>query len=290
MSQSGNKETDAIFRQLKNYYTHSVINEKPAEYLLSHSHFKQRRTLKVKTDSLHQHLNEAIEQYPLLLTRETFYIQDISLNLDTDYNTIVYQICGSILKTKENTSQVMARYFHYMKVEYGFIQQIGKCIGISQRCPYVLGELLFSPEKGTVKKNSSWIAFHNVTYVEMLSDTEVCLKIREFHEMILPLSSKRMTEMRRKTTHLYYTIKMIALDIQETFAPPVINEPYEELNIIKKELAANLIGHQPVSLTSLFEHISIHRASDILHTILGEGNPYLDEINQVFPFSNVFKD
>lgn len=290
MSQSGNRETDAIYEQLKNHYTHSIINEKPVDYLVSPSHFNHRRTLKIKPDRLQQDLNEAIEQYPLLLTRETFYIQDISLNLETDYNTIVYQICGSILKTKENTTQVMTRYFRHMKVDYSFIQQIGKCIGISQRCPYVLGELLFSPERGTIKKNSSWIAFHNVTYIHILSGTEVCLKIRHFHEMILPLSSKRITEMTRKSTHLYYTMKMIALDIQETFAPAISNEPYEELNIIKKELAANLIGHQPVTLTSLFEHISIHRASDILRTILGEGNPYLDEINQVFPFINIFRD
>ncbi|MCC5890157.1 MAG: competence protein ComK [Alkalibacterium sp.] len=290
MTQSGSKESDNIFRQLKNYYTESVIHEKPADYIIARPQFNPRRTLKIKADSLFQSLDEAIEQYPLLLTRETFYIQDISLNTETDFNTLVYQTCGSILKTKETSSQVMTRYFHYMKVDYSFIQQIGKCIGISQRCPYVIGELLFSPEKGTVKKNSSWIAFHNVIYSEVISSTDVCLKIRHFHELILPLSSKRLAEMTRKSAQLYYTMKMVSLDIQEKFAPPFLNESSQELNIIKKELAVHLIGHQPVTLSSLFEHISIHRANDILQTILGEGNPYLEEINQVFPLINVFED
>lgn len=290
MTQSGNKESEFIFRQLSNHYTHSVINEKPAEYLIGQPHINSRRTLKVEADTLIQNLDEAIEQYPLLLTQETFYIQDISTHTETDYNTVVYQTCGSILKTKETSSQVMTRYFHYMKVDYAFIQQIGKCIGISQRCPYVLGELFFSPEKGTVKKNSSWIAFHNVLYSESLSTTDICLKIRHFHELILPLSSKRLAEMTRKSAHLYYTIKMISLDIQEKFSSPMHNDPPQELNIVKKELAVHLIGHRPVSLTSLFEHISIHRASEILQTVLGEGNPYLDEINQIFPLKNVFRD
>lgn len=290
MNQPVNKRTDYIYKDLKDYYTQYVVKETSSKISYHNGRHLENRTLNINNESLSLYLDEAFEQKQLLLTPDSFYIQDISHINESEYNTVVYQISGSILKTHETTSQVMKRYFHYLEVDYSFVQRIGKCIGINQRCPYVVGETLFAPERGSTKNNSSWIAFHNIVYVEALDNQLINFKVRDFHDLTLPLSKKRTADMIQKSTSLYHTTKAISIDFQDKFSSRYQEHAFEDMHIIKKELANKMLGQPTVSLTDLIDYLSLHRANDMLQAVLGEENPYLDEIKAAFPLSLSYKD
>ncbi|MCC5895664.1 MAG: competence protein ComK [Alkalibacterium sp.] len=292
MTQFSNHCSDYIYKNLHTYYTQAIRKEEtsPSPYDSCNGQSLSNRILSITCDSIVLYLDEAIEQTPLLLTKDSFYIQDISHIIESEYNTLVYQICGSILKTHETTSQVMKRYFHYLEVDYSFIQRIGKCIGITQRCPYVVGETLFAPEKGSVKTNSSWIAFHHIIYVEPINSQLISFKVRKYHELILPLTHKRTSDMIYKTTTLYHTTKAISIDLQEKFTSRYQDHTFEDMHIIKKELAFKTLGQPTLKLTNLFDYLSLHRANDMLQAVLGEDNPYLNDIRATFPLTHLYKD
>ncbi|PRY82519.1 competence protein ComK [Alkalibacterium olivapovliticus] len=289
MTRPNDRAIDMIYKDFHSYYTQTILTEGSNPFQTGTGRYIASRTLSIKSESYFLHLNEAIEQTPLFLTKDSFYIQDISHLSESPYNTLVYQICGSILKTEETTSQVMKRYFQYLKVDYTFIQRIGKCIGINQRCPYVVGEVLFAPEKGSIKNNSSWIAFHHVVYLESISSHLVSFKIRKYHELILPLSYKRAADMIQKTTSLYHTTKAISIDLQEKFTSRYQDTRLEDMHIIKKNLTHQSLGQPTIELTTLFEFLSLHRANDMLQTVLGEDNPYMEDLRKQFPLPTAYK-
>ncbi|MER2064284.1 MAG: hypothetical protein ABS873_06500, partial [Alkalibacterium sp.] len=108
---------------------------------------------------------------------------------------------------------------------------------------------------------------------------------RQLHELTLPLSVKKADSMFRKTSRLYHTTKALTTDMQEMFAPFYEESRYEDLNVVKKELCSITAGHPPLSIVKIFDYMSLHRANDMLQSVLGEGNPYLDEIRENFPYS-----
>ncbi|MER2064285.1 MAG: hypothetical protein ABS873_06505, partial [Alkalibacterium sp.] len=155
-----------IYKDLSTYFTNSLLQDGSPYYALHSNALPYKRMLEINADSLTRSLGEAIEQNQLLVSTHSFYIYDLSSDKDTEYNTLVFQLTGEILKSKETTTQIMNRYFDYRRVDYLFIKQFGKTLGISQLCPYVVGETMFVPDKGTAKNHSSWIAFHHLLYYE----------------------------------------------------------------------------------------------------------------------------
>ncbi|GEK89463.1 ComK protein [Alkalibacterium putridalgicola] len=279
-----------IYKDLTAFYTNSLLHDESPPYAIHSNTYQSKRTLEINTETLTRSLNKAIEQSQLLISRHSFYIYDLSSNTESEYNTLVFQLSGEILKSKETTSQIMKRYFDYREVDYAFIKHFGKTLGITQRCPYVVGETMFAPDKGTAKNHSSWIAFHHVLYYEERASNQLtCLKIRELHELTLPFSRKKVDDMFMKTSRLYHTTKALSTDLQNMFSPFYEENRYEDLNIVKKELTSLTAGQTPLSLVKVFDYMSLHRANEILQTVLGEDNPYLDEIKALFPYSIIFK-
>ncbi|SFC57713.1 ComK protein [Alkalibacterium subtropicum] len=290
MVQFSKDEPIHIYRDLTSFYTNSLLHDESPPYVIHSNLYQSKRTLEINAETLSRSLNEAIEQQHLLISRHSFYIYDLSSYPDCEYNTLVFQLSGEILKSKETTSKIMKRYFDYCRVDYGFVKQFGKTLGINQRCPYVVGETMFVPVKGTAKNHSSWIAFHHVLYYEeQVASQLTCLKIRQLHELTLPFPRKKVDDMFMKTSRLYHTTKALSRDLQNMFAPFYEESRYEDLNIVKKELTSVTAGHPPLSLVKIFDYMSLHRANDMLQTVLGEDNPYLDEIKARFPYSLLFK-
>lgn len=290
MVQFPKNESHHIYKELAAFYTNSLLHDDSPHYAIHSSTHQYKRTLEINAETLTRSLGEAIEQSRLLVSSLSFYIYDLSYDRDTEYNTLVFQLSGEILKSKETTSQIMNRYFDYRRVDYTFIKQFGKTLGINQRCPYVVGETMFVPDKGTAKNHSSWIAFHHVLYYEELAASKLtCFKIRQLHELALHFSIKKADDMFMKTSRLYHTTKALSTDLQKMFVPFYEESRYEDLNVIKKELTSLTAGHSPLSIVKVFDYMSLHRANNMLQTVFGEDNPYQDEIKAAFPYSLLFK-
>lgn len=279
-------DSNYIYRDLSNFYTNSLLHDHSSPYVIHSNTYQSKRILNISEETIRLSIQEAIDQSQLLISKYSFYIHDLSGDTESDYNTLVFQLTGEILKSKETTSQIMRRYFHYRNVEYGFIKQFGKTLGINQRCPYVVGETMFAPDKGTTKNNPNWIALHHVLqYEEKDTNAQTCMKIRQLHELTLPFPRKRIDDMVLKTARLYHMTKALSADLQDKLAPFYEESRYEDINVIKKELTSLTAGYSPISIVKMFDYMSLHRANDILQSVLGEDNPYLDEIRASFPYT-----
>lgn len=143
-------------------------------------------------------LDVALNQTYLLLDDDSFYVCDLSKNTSTEYNTLVFQIDGTVLKSKENTHRIMTRYMKYIGVNYKVTRQLGKSVGIISQCPFVCGSLCFTPINGTTVKPVSWLGLHHVeAFTPHVKSTY--LNIDGKHELILNVSHKTVRRLIQQT-------------------------------------------------------------------------------------------
>ena len=156
------------------------------------------KILTVKEDSVLDFLDVALKQTYLLLDDDSFYVCDLSKDTRTSYNTLVFQINGTVLKSKENTNHIITRYMKYIGVNYKATKQLGKSVGIFSQCPFVCGTLCFTPLNGASKKAVSWIGLHHVEAITPHLKATY-FNIDGKHELILNVSYKTVSRLIRQT-------------------------------------------------------------------------------------------
>lgn len=157
--------------------------------------------LTVHQDSVLDFLDVALNQTYLLLDDESFYVCDLSKNTSTEYNTLVFQIDGTVLKSKENTHRIMTRYMKYIGVNYKVTRQLGKSVGIISQCPFVCGSICFTPINGATVKPVSWLGLHHVEgFTPDVKSTY--LNINGKHELALNVSHKTVRRLIQQTKTL----------------------------------------------------------------------------------------
>lgn len=128
--------------------------------------------VKSTTHTIEEWLKRSIEQNQILLNYQTFYVMDISHHSSSPFNTIVFQSNLYPLKTKETSKDIMKRFIDHKGIPYEKIRSTGQLLGFYYKIPYVLGELVFIPEKSSIKGTSSWFALHHVSQYEMIEQTD----------------------------------------------------------------------------------------------------------------------
>lgn len=236
------------------------------------------KVLQINPNNLMEFIDESIPLDYLLIDEKTFYLCDITALDKSHYRSLMFQIDGFSFKSKETTSQIMKRYFKN-NVPYKTIQHLGKTVGITQRCPYILGEIQFAPDKGTSKNNANWIGLHNVLNLDFKQPYSQ-LGIVNHHSLCLSNSFKQVSDIIKKAEKLYHAQQRFSDEWKQLFIQKlprdhpqnIVSRMYNE-NISKEKLPSPLSWH-----TRLVYSLS----HDLLTDVLKEGDPYREDILKTF--------
>lgn len=165
---------------------------------------RSQTTYCLEPETIYTYLEIAIEmQHPLLNTR-TFYLQDLSDDQQTPYNSLIFDINGGCFKSKDTTSQIIDRFATYKEKPYNLTEVVGQLIGMKQECPYVVGDLFFAPVCETHNNKTNWLGLHHV--VDTKSHAEnTHFFIKNNHELTLPLNKSAVDSIVVDTYLLYYS-------------------------------------------------------------------------------------
>ena len=254
-----------------NYYYKTTLIRKPISPLL------------ITDKTISALLGISFEQSHILVNSKTFYIKDIRDVKDTPFNTIVFQLGALPLKTKEDSRTIMNRYFNKGPLNYQLIQYIGKSLGYHHRCPFVSGYEIFVPEKGSSNGSTSWYGLHHILdTAEDKKANHIQVYFREGHELQLSVSVRSFNEQLERSVNLSILQQMVIDELVGLLH--YTRTPYftEELNIVQRRLKASTFTSTFHSIEKVLNFMSNYRVNEILETVFGVGNPYIDEIRRDF--------
>ncbi|GEK90976.1 hypothetical protein [Alkalibacterium kapii] len=224
-----------------------------------------------------EHIDLAIEQKYLLLNHETFYIYDLSKEKSTPYNTLVFQLTGSPLKSLETTAVVMSRYFKHLNIDYRWVRQFGLALRIKTCCPFVLGSYYFTPDRGVVKRPGNWIAFHHVR--DMHPHAEGTLfSITKGHQLLTNQSFKHMKHLAHQTRLMAESQNKVVREWLELREKQ--KGTYTEDNIIDRLSTSSVFTMNTPPLSSWMMTIIYLQSLDLISQSLEEGDPLIDDIKK----------
>lgn len=240
-----------------------------------------------RTNTVEEWLKRSIEQNQILLDYQTFYVMDISHHSLTPFNTIVFQSNLYPLKTKETSKDLMKRFIDHKGVPYERVRAIGHLLGFYYKIPYVLGELVFIPEKSSQRGTSSWFALHHVSQYEVVEQSN---DIRLYFKNQITISV-----VTGRTHFLNQAAKGTALSCcQQLFAKEMLLNKYKVQDLFyfeETDLKVGSISKQVDQLTLSRYALSIQNQCNdlkavikeqLLTTLLGDEHPNLNDILVTF--------
>lgn len=231
------------------------------------------RVLSINEDSVLDFLDVALEQTYLLLDDDSFYVCDLSKDASTPYNTLVFQINGSVLKSKETTTHIITRYMNYIGVDYKATMQMGKSLGIFSQCPFVCGTLCFTPLNGASRKPVSWLGLHHVQAITA-HQKATYYNIDGKHELTLNVSHKTASRLIRQTK--------ILSDSQQRMATEWLalmhhqKEFSSRPNVVTRCTVSSHFSQPLPLLSTWLMTLSFLQGRWIVQDLLKEGDPLLD--------------
>ncbi len=271
----------------KNFIKQSIshLNEvcEPPYYYETTFIRKRLDPLSITDDTLSSLLASSFEQKHILLDSKTFYIKDIRDVADTPFNTIVFQLDAPSLKTEESSRTIMNRYFDQRPLDYNIIQYFGKGLGFHHRCPFVSGDEIFVPEKGSANDSTSWYGIHHILYANEDKKTK-CMQVhfRGHHELQLNISARSFNEQVDRSAVLFIYQQFIIDELVSLGHYVQEASVTTELNIVQQHLKKFTFTMVLHPLEKILYYISNYRVQETLGKVLGEGNPYIGEIRDDF--------
>lgn len=143
------REVEYYYSRCNNYFSkkktksphiqYSFVAENPAGYSYAPPPV---HPVSLKGELLQQTLDISIESSFLLPCENTFFLMDLSNQLETPYNSLMFQLDNSPMKSTATTKDIMDCYFEEQRIPYSVMTQLGETLGYKQRLPYVVGETL----------------------------------------------------------------------------------------------------------------------------------------------------
>lgn len=274
-------------------FNNTIPSKKPAYYLdeVCESQYSYKTTwyrntidpLSITDHSLSSSLAIAFEQTHILLNAKSFYIKDIRDVQETPFNTIVFQLDEPPLKTKEESRTIMNRYFSQKPLDYTYIQHIGKSLGFHHRCPFVSGDEIFVPEKGAANDSTSWYGLHHIlSAVEDKKENCMQVTFRNHHELQLIVSAHSFYDQVERSAVLTHLLHAVVDELLSNYGHTLAPYFSQELNVVQRRLKNPTFTSVFFSLNKVMVFLSNYKAQDILVKVLGEENPYLDEVRDHF--------
>lgn len=168
---------------------------------------RSQATYFLEPETIYTYLEIAIETQRPLLSANTFYLHDLSTEHQTPYNSLVFEINGQCFKSKDTTSQIIERFSRYHEKPYELTHVAGQLIGLTQQCPYSIGDLFFAPVN-----EANWLGMHHVTNTSSHGqDTNFLIKNN--HELTLPLNRNAVENIVESTYLLYHFERIFVYNI-----------------------------------------------------------------------------
>ena len=244
----------------------------------------QPRSLYFTQTFLQEIADTCIEFAHIFITDKVMYIKDISRLTTTPFNSLIFYLDREPLKSKETTTEIMNRYFEAKLIPYDYIKFAGRCIGIQKCCPYVSSDSAFVPEKGPSNAPVSWYAMHHVVYAEKDKQSHVTfLHFRNHQEFVLDLGKKGYEKQLENVMNLYtlhhLAKKRMMIEYHLVESPTI----EQELNVIQRHMhIATPIHLEPNYAHRFFNYLAYFKMKELLTKILGEENPYIEEVMEPF--------
>lgn len=236
----------------------------------------------MNTDELKSLLDMSFECSALFPNRYTYYVMDISTHSETEYNTLMFQLNEPPKKSIETTRKIMNRYFESNNFGYKSMKWFGSFLRNKNNMPYILGEKFFVPDGGTSKKSASWFGMHHITNYLFDSKTKQ-LQLYSRQELLLTFNMTKQTFEKKvhNVSHLYF----IQVKLMGSFAKHFNLFPIgESSNIVHKYLEKHSHQLPNITIYDFFEDMVDLKTHEKLVNLLGEGNPYLDDLDKLFSF------
>ncbi|WP_028273439.1 competence protein ComK [Atopococcus tabaci] len=232
---------------------------------------------KLTGQSLQDLVDMSFEQQELFPDEETYYVMDLSQNDDTPYNSLMFQLNESPMKSMETTTTVMDRYFASLGSPYDLSLSLGAMLGFKQCTPHVIGEQIFLPDSGTSKKPASWYTLHHVSKkVFCTKEKEVRLYANKYPLLTLEITKASFLKQLDRAANMYYIQWAWAEKQKQDFG--FISGPKSHENIVHKYLRDNPYPLPSFTYIDYLHFFISYYTLQVLIKILGEGNPYLEEI------------
>lgn len=262
---------------VENRKTSSVTNRMSHTYLTKpHSQF----TYILEPKSIDTFLDVATEVQKPLLNVQTFYMHDVSAYQQTPYNSLIFEIDGYCYKSKNKTSEIIERFATYNDRSYESLQIIGQMVGITQKCPYVIGDLFFAPDRGTTKNEANWLALHHLLLYEQIDENTHFL-FSNNHELFLPLNKNAVNNIIERAFILHRLEQIFILNCLEYYDR--FQTGHSNQNVVTKmNHQFNFKSKIPTS-AEVIAHLSFMKAIEIAAKIMGISHLTTDEIKEYYP-------
>lgn len=244
-----------------------------------------------KTNTVEEWLKRSIEQNQISLDYQTFYVMDISHYSLSPFNTIVFQSNLYPLKTKETSKDLMKRFIDHTGVPYEKVRSVGHLLGFYYKIPYVIGEVVFIPEKSSMRGTSSWFALHHVSQYEVVEQSnDIRLYFKNQTNISVVTERTHFLNQAGKGTALSYC--------QQLFAKEMLLNKYSVKDLFyfkETDLNVGSFSNQVDQITLERYALSIQSQSNnlkkvikeqLLTSILGDDHPNLNDILVTFTFKS----
>lgn len=233
----------------------------------------------VTTENLETYITQALPQKKIVIDSETIYVHDLTHLEHTEYNSLVLQHTGDLLKSTETTREVMKRYFD-QNIPYLEMQYLGKVVNINSKCPYVMGSTIFVPEKGPSKQNVNWIALHHIKDYSTYENQTILSFVRN-HEVIIDLQTKQVSNLFSQAVDLYF-LEFQMYNEMKLLVNPI--NTFNENTFMYRKTKAGTSAIDKVNVLSLHTKMVYTLSFKILSLTIGVGDPYLEDFKEAYPF------
>lgn len=206
-----------------------------------------------------------------------YYIHDAAKDENLSANSYLFYLDGKILKTMQTTQQLIIAMNQQQQVHYPWLKMLARSLGITKKVPIIVGNYYFAPIAGTTRQNTHWLGLHHLLEHRKLTSGTL-LSFYNHQELLVPQSSLVIKKMIETTAQMQHACKKILeRKIVQFLTPRALETPQ---NIVERYnyLHQNEIHFQ--SIEELMTQFIKAEALAMVKGLLGEGNPYYDELKK----------
>lgn len=220
-----------------------------------------------------------------LIDKETLFLLDLSLIEAVPYQSIVLQSNGQLYKVRADTNDLIKEFEDFHQWPYHFSKKIGENLGYKQKIPYICADMILMPNRGPSKSPASWIALHHVLRTHYVAEEDLMyfMTSQDLH-FSFPISQHVFKEQLQKSCQIYNTQRII---IQQIVGMLESTSLTRRRHIVDESLIKMGFHASNLTFYDLLEHATQFEVQKHLQLILGEGNPYLDDFQNLFYLSSL---
>ena len=232
-------------------------------------------------ESTQPYLNRAWALDRFVLDDSFLYIMSLDPQLhQTDFRTLIFFKDGRLIKTRENSNNVMFSLFELIGFDYDFIRGISTRVsGKDTHCvPYIFGRYRFLPLSGPTRKNSSWINLSKVLHSRTLKGEKgVEVHFVNQHVFHLPVRPQFFTEKVKQASQTVHRQNHLLHSVLTNFDYADGIKEERKHNLLGNALHANAARLSTIPMDEYIQIVQFSLAETALRHPSLRDNPVADE-------------